>query len=119
MNLLSNIAGGWWWCDRCKANHVECSPCPNDPDYIPEDPELYRERLEKAIELIKESESRCRCAVVGPQFIQCTPCRKAEADRTWPGYETRGYLGNCLGCNLRFSGPKRAGFCNLCRSQHD
>lgn len=52
------IAGGWWWCERCRKNHVECSPCPRDPNYVPEDPEEVRARLDVAINQIRASEER-------------------------------------------------------------
>lgn len=112
-SLSLTIAGGWYWCQRCQAHHVECSPCPNDPDYVPPDPEEQKRRLEVAIELIRQNENTCRCIAVGRQFVQCNPCRRAEEKRNWPDGK---YMGQCFGCNLRYTGPKYSRFCNVCRS---
>jgi hypothetical protein len=118
-SLSLTIAGGFYWCHRCQVNHVECSPCPNDPDYVPEDPTVQAERLKKAIELIKQNEETCRCMAVGRQFVQCRPCQRAEAKRDWPGMATSWYSNQCFGCKLRFSGPKNAVYCNVCRGTHE
>lgn len=112
-SLSLTIAGGWYWCQRCQVHHMECSVCPDDPDYVPEDPAVMSERLKKAIEVIRLSEETCRCVAVGRQSMKCNPCLRAEAKRNWP---TGGYYGTCFECKLTFTGPKRASFCNVCRS---
>lgn len=56
--LELTIAGGWWWCERCRKNHVECSPCPRDPNHVPADPDEVKARLDVAIEHIRASEER-------------------------------------------------------------
>lgn len=55
--LELTIAGGWWWCDRCRKNHVECSPCPRDPNHVPVDGAEVTARLKKAVDKILESEA--------------------------------------------------------------
>lgn len=69
---LSMIAGGWWWCERCQVNHVECSPCPLDPNYVPEDPEQTKRRFDEAVDRIRASEAlqayTCICVQCGKQF---------------------------------------------------
>lgn len=57
MKLELTIAGGWWWCDRCRKNHVECSPCPRDPNYVPVNQEALKARLDAAVDRILESEA--------------------------------------------------------------
>lgn len=57
MNILvQGIAGGWYWCSHCSTNHMECSPCPKDPNFKPVDGKAFRERLSIAVDKIKESE---------------------------------------------------------------
>lgn len=58
MTLVSTIAGGWVWCERCRINHVECSPCPRDPNYVAPDPAEVKARLDAAVDRIRASEER-------------------------------------------------------------
>ena len=84
--LEFTIAGGWWWCERCRKNHVECSPCPRDPNYVPADPAEVKVRLDAAVDIraseerraleeaksyipqIEEGAYTCLCVQCGKQF---------------------------------------------------
>lgn len=60
MTLVSTIAGGWWWCERCRKNHVESGPCPRDPNYVAPDPDEVKARLDAAVKHIRENENATR-----------------------------------------------------------
>ena len=66
--LEFTIAGGWWWCDRCQKHHVECSPCPKDPNYVPLDPDKLKKRFDAAVDAIRLSEGNYQCI--------CANCNK-------------------------------------------
>lgn len=58
--LEFTIAGGWWWCERCRKNHVECSPCPRDPNVQSPDPEKVKAHLDEAVNCIRANENATR-----------------------------------------------------------
>ena len=95
--LEFTIAGGWWWCERCRKNHVECSPCPKDPNYVPEDPAELKARLDVAVDRIRKSEER----------------RALEKIRGYiPRIEEGAYTCECCLCGKWYqSDNKRSAYC--------
>lgn len=84
-SLVLTIAGGWWWCERCQKNHVECSPCPEDPNYVQPDEAAAKERFDAFVERLKKDEAAGK------------------------------YLNSCIGCQRIFSNDnKRAVYCPEC-----
>lgn len=93
--LEFTIAGGWWWCERCRKNHVECSPCPRDPNHVPEDPEKVKARLDAAIERIRENENATR-----------------DLKKYIPKIEIGAYTCLCAQCGKTYqSDNKRSAYC--------
>lgn len=103
--LEFTIAGGWWWCERCRKNHVECSPCPRDPNYVPADPDEVKARFEEAVLKIIQSEAN----IHNPESKQ----RVAEGIRDYINeIEIGAYTCLCVQCGKQFqSNNKREIFC--------
>ncbi len=80
--LEFTIAGGWWWCERCRTHHVECSPCPRDPNYVPADPAEVKARLDAAVDIraseerraLEEAKSYVPVIELGAYTCICTQC---------------------------------------------
>lgn len=95
------IAGGWWWCERCRVHHVECSPCPRDPNYVPEDPAKVKARLDAAVDRIRANENATR-----------------DLKKYIPKIEEGAYTCLCVQCGKQFqSNNKREILCGCTNSK--
>lgn len=98
--LEFTIAGGWWWCERCRKHHVECSPCPQDPNYVAPDPEKVKARLDEAINRIRESEALRKDRVL------------EEVKKYIPEIEVQAYTCLCAICGRHYQfDNKRSSYC--------
>ena len=100
--MISMIAGGWWWCDRCRKNHMECSPCPRDPNYVAPDPEEVKARLDVAVDQIRKNENATRdLKKYIPEIERVYTCLCAICGKQYPSIHKRSAY---CGCPLNESG---------------
>lgn len=81
---------------------MECSPCPNDPNYVPEDPAKFKARLDAAVDRIRENE-KIRAYIPKIEVAKEIP----------PGYVEVGvYTCPCAICGKHYqSNNKRSAYC--------